>query len=185
VAVLLRQRTATRHVPLVFAGGERNAVGRVQSLLPDATFTSAWDAVADAVDHARRNQPASPVVRGTMDAYAGAPLLQKLGVRGTVTLLNAPSGWETKLDGATVVPPPADVAVLFVRDRDELEHEFEPAQSTFTRSLWIAWPKRASGLGSDLTQVGVRRYGMDRGLVDYKVAALDETWSGLRFARRR
>jgi hypothetical protein len=45
-------------------------------------------------------------------------------------------------------------------------------------SLWIAWPKRASGISSDLTQTVVRRIGMDAGLVDFKVAALDETWSG-------
>lgn len=184
VGVLLRQRKATRHVPLVFAGGDREAVARVQALLPDATYAADWDDACDAVDDAYENPPATPIVRGTMDAYAGASLLQKLGVRGTVALLNEPEGWRDNLDGATITSPPADIAILFVRDHLELERDFERAKQAFTGSLWIAWPKRASGEGSDLTQVSVRRYGMDRGLVDYKVAALDETWSGLRFARR-
>jgi len=52
-------------------------------------------------------------------------------------------------------------------------------------SLWIAWQKKASGVVTDLTQQGVRDKGLDSGLVDYKIAAIDETWSGLRFARRR
>ena len=52
-------------------------------------------------------------------------------------------------------------------------------------SIWICWPKKASGVPSDLSQAAVRRYGMDRGLVDYKVASIDETWSGLRFARKK
>ena len=65
VAVLLRQRTATRHVPLVFAGGERDAVARVQSLLPDATFAAAWDAAVDAVEAARWARDAPPPKRGS------------------------------------------------------------------------------------------------------------------------
>jgi hypothetical protein len=51
--------------------------------------------------------------------------------------------------------------------------------------VWIAWPKKASGVVTDLTQQSVRNKGLDSGLVDYKIAAIDETWSGLRFARRR
>jgi len=52
-------------------------------------------------------------------------------------------------------------------------------------NVWIAWPKKASGVVTDLTQQGVRNKGLDCGLVDYKIAAIDKTWSGLRFARRR
>jgi hypothetical protein len=51
--------------------------------------------------------------------------------------------------------------------------------------MWIAWPKKSSGVVTDLTQNDVRRYGLDSGLVDYKIAAIDRTWSGLLFARRK
>ena len=184
VAVLLRQRTATRRVPLVFVGGAPADVARVQALLPDGTFVADWQGVEGSVEQAIANAPANPVVRGTMDAYAGASLVQKLGARSTVALLNAPEGWERMLEGVDVTPPPAEIGILFVSDHTELDRLFATATEAFTGSLWIAWPKRASGRASDLTQVSVRRYGMERGLVDYKVAALDDTWSGLRFARR-
>lgn len=51
--------------------------------------------------------------------------------------------------------------------------------------LWIAWPKKASGVASDLTQTVVRKFGLDAGLVDYKICSIDKTWSGLLFTRRR
>jgi hypothetical protein len=51
--------------------------------------------------------------------------------------------------------------------------------------MWIAWPKKSSGVATDLTQGDVRRHGLDSGWVDYKIAAIDATWSGLLFARRR
>jgi hypothetical protein len=81
----------------------------------------------------------------------------------------------------------ADVVLLFVRDSAELERDFPAAKEAIAASgsLWICWPKKTSKLASDLTQVSVRRYGMDRGLVDFKVAAIDDTWSGLRFARKK
>jgi hypothetical protein len=80
-----------------------------------------------------------------------------------------------------------DLVVLFVRDQAELRARLPAAiRATSERgSLWIAWPKRASEIPSDLSQVVVRRLGMDADLVDFKVAAFDETWSGLRFTRRR
>ena len=51
--------------------------------------------------------------------------------------------------------------------------------------LWVIWPKKASGMQTDLSQVSVRKMGMDAGLVDYKIASIDETWSGLRFALKK
>jgi hypothetical protein len=82
---------------------------------------------------------------------------------------------------------PADVAILFVRTLAELRRRFPTAERAVANggSLWLAWPKKASGVAIDLSQTIVQRYGLDRGWVDFKVAAIDETWSGLRFVPRR
>ena len=77
--------------------------------------------------------------------------------------------------------------LLFVKTRADLNRRLSVAERVMADggSVWIAWPKRASGVATDLTQNDVRRKGLDSGLVDYKIAAIDQTWSGLRFARRR
>jgi hypothetical protein len=124
-----------------------------------------------------------------MDAYAGASLEQKLGVRdGTVVvLLSPPDGFAGRLSAAAVKRAGAgELVILFVRSRADLERRLNEASSAAaaTGSLWIAWPKRTSGIASDLSQFVVRRIGMEAGWVDYKVASFDDTWSGLRFKRR-
>ena len=185
IAVYLRQRKATRNVPLVFAGGPAEQVEKVRRVLPDAAFVD-WDGVPDAVE--RAEPPAKPVVPGTMDAYSGTALPKKLGLKdgSTVAYLDAPDGFAT-LIGSPPEARPADVVLLFVQSQQELNERLADADEAMADggSVWIAWPKRASGISSDLDQNSVRATGMARGLVDYKVAAIDETWSGLRFARRR
>lgn len=186
VGVMLRRYASTRPVPLVFAGGEDEQVARVRNLLPDATYTS-WERVRGAV--AKAKPPAKPVVPGPMDAYSQTTLEPKLGVRDgtTIRLFHAPDGFEKALRRSTAVSDAADLVLLFVRDSGELERDFAEAKQAVAPggSLWICWPKKTSRLASDLTQVAVRRYAMDRGLVDFKVAAIDDTWSGLRFSRQK
>lgn len=124
--VALRTAKATRHVPLVFVGGDVDRVARVRAVLPDAVFAS-WDEIGAALERAIAAPPADPVTpKSVFAAYEGVPLARKLGMA-----------------------------------------------------------KRSSGVESDLTQPVVRRAGLDRGLVDYKVVSVDETWTGLRFRPRR
>ena len=186
IGVTLRRYASTRPVPLVFAGGEDDQVARVRNLLPDATYAP-WERVRGAVTKAK--PPAKPVVPGTMDAYSQTALEPKLGVRDgtTIRLFHAPDGFEQALRRAQRADDTADLVLLFARDSAELEREFAEAKAAIAPggTLWICWPKKTSKLASDLTQVSVRRYGMDRGLVDFKVAAIDDTWSGLRFARKK
>jgi hypothetical protein len=186
IGVMLRRYASTRPVPLVFAGGEEDQVARVRNLLPDATYTT-WERVRGAVSKAK--PAAKPVVRGTMDAYSQTGLEPKLGVRDgtTIRLFHAPDGFEKALRRAQPGADTADLVMLFVRDSGELESDFTEAKLAIAPggSMWICWPKKTSKLASDLTQVAVRRYGMDRGLVDFKVAAIDDTWAGLRFARKK
>jgi hypothetical protein len=119
--------------------------------------------------------------------YSGTPLPKKLGIREkyAVALVNAPARFERKLeplpDGAEVVNDTSEarVAVLFAASQAELARNFHPLTKTLSEksALWIAW--------SDLSDDVVREFGLAEGWVDYKVCAIDETWSGLCFARKK
>jgi hypothetical protein len=108
-------------------------------------------------------------------------------------LIGAPEGFEDTLgrlpEEASVrrgARGKCDLAIWFARSQAEVEGRVvRLGEFTGAGGLWIAWPKKASGVPSDLTQVAVRRIGLDSGLVDYKVCSIDETWSGLRFTRRK
>ena len=130
-----------------------------------------------------------------MAGYSGTPLPKKLCIRegARVALVNAPADFEAVLGalpaGAEFVPPSRkglDVVLLFARSRAELARRFETlaARVVPDGSLWVAWPKKASGVVTDLGEPYVRQHGLDVGLVDVKVCAVDETWSGLRFVYR-
>jgi CheY-like chemotaxis protein len=195
VAVWIRQQKATRHVPIVFVGDDPDRLKTARQVLPDALFTP-WGRIRSAVRRAIREPPADPLVPGTMDGYASTPLPKKLGIRdgSLVALLGAPRRFEEALGS---LPPGvrlkrraqgrADLVLLFAHSLADLERRFPAASRTLTQGggLWIAWPKRASGVRTDLSQAEVRAWGLGAGLVDYKICSIDETWSGLLFTRKR
>jgi DNA-binding response OmpR family regulator len=194
VGEYLRRRKSTRNVPLVFAGGEPDKVERAKTILPDAAFTT-WEKIADALEQSLASPPAALVVPKGLAGYSGTPLVKKLRIgKGTrVALLDAPDGFESKLeplpDGAKVIRSArmsADIVLLFVRSKDGLKRRFEAAAGCLAPGggLWIVWPKKASGLQTDLGEPEVRKFGLAASFVDYKICAVDETWSGLLFARR-
>ena len=194
VATALRQQKATRSLPLVFAGGAPGKVAQTQKLLPDAVYAE-WAKIEGPLKSALARPPAEPVVPGTMEGYAGTPLPKKLGIRpgGVVVLAGAPEDFERKIEplpaAATLrrrLQGKADHILLFVKSAAEMEKKFHLAARCLADrgGLWIMWPKRSSGISSDLTQALVRKQGLDNGFVDYKICAVDETWSGLLFARR-
>ena len=119
--------------------------------------------------------------------YSGTPLPRKLGIKdgARVAIVAAPAGFE--LD-AEIVPLGADMDVIlfFVVELRELERCFTELAALLTPAggLWIAWPKQASGVEADLREGLVRRTGLAHGLVDNKVCAVTDVWSGLRFVRR-
>lgn len=128
--------------------------------------------------------------------YSGTPLARKLGIRegARVALLSAPDTFDAELaplpDGVRVLrrlAPGLDVAVLFVTRRRVLERRFPDVARSITPvgGLWVAWPKRASNVATDLTEGVLREVGLPQGLVDNKVCAVTEVWSGLRFVWRR
>lgn len=131
-----------------------------------------------------------------MVGYSGTPLARKLGIDegSRVALLGAPEGLDEDLaplpGGVTVLRRLAsglDVAVLFVTERRELERRFPAvAKAVFPAGgFWVAWPKRASKVPTDLTEDVLREVGLPQGLVDNKVCAITDVWSGLRLVWRR
>jgi hypothetical protein len=130
-----------------------------------------------------------------MVGYSGTPLARKLGIKAghRVTLVSAPVGFEKELEGlpddvslSRQVRGKSDVIVLFVERARDLAARFPAAARHLDPAggLWVAWPKKASGRTTDLTEGVVRDFCLSTGLVDNKICAVDEVWSGLRFVVR-
>jgi CheY-like chemotaxis protein len=195
VAVSIRTYKATRQVPIVFVGGDPQQVARIQALLPDAAYTT-WADIGSSLTHAIAHPPDNPSVPASvMEAYRGTPLVKKLGIKptATVVLVGAPDGFEQLLAGLSddvqVRRSPQgkrDLTLWFVRSKRELEDRVaEMGSYAEGGGLWIIWPKKASGMDSDVSQTAVRAVGLAAGLVDFKVCSVDAIWSGLRFSARR
>ena len=125
--------------------------------------------------------------------YSGTPLIKKLGIKSESRILfvSAPKNFRALLGALpkTVVIAKdgvLDFAILFVRTRAELVHGFGALRDRLESNgmLWVSWPKKTSGVATDLTEGIVRDFGLESGLVDVKVCAIDDTWSGLKFVRR-
>lgn len=127
--------------------------------------------------------------------YSGTPLAKKLGVKEgfRVALVGAPKGFRGELEGlpknvefVTSVETSLDLIVFFAKTRAELLGNFSRLAEQLAPAgmLWISWPKKASGVATDLSDGIVRQIGLDAGLVDTKVCAVNEVWSGLKFVIR-
>ncbi len=127
--------------------------------------------------------------------HYGTPLAQKLGIKtdARLGLLGAPEGFEATLadlpPGVTIrrqARGPLDVIVAFHTGRADLERRLPALVRALDAAggLWVAWPKRSSGVATDLSDGAVRELGLAAGLVDNKVCAIDHVWSGLRFVYR-
>lgn len=195
LALSIRQRKSTRHIPLVFVGGDPQKVQRVRELLPDAVYAH-WEQISTALEQAIAKPPAEPVAYDSQfAAYAGRPLVQKLGIKTStqVALVNAPPDFCQTLgalpEGVSLqnqFGAQCELAIWFVRSTADLQSGIElMARQLGDARLWIAWPKKASKMASDLSQQQVRDKGLANGLVDYKICSIDQTWSGLLFTRRK
>ena len=131
-----------------------------------------------------------------MVGYSGTPLAKKLGIKEDhrIAFASAPEGFSELLgelpQGVMVksrVAGPLDVIILFTKRRVELERRLPAMRRAMdpAAGLWIAWPKRSSGVDTDMTEDVARELGLANRLVDNKVCAIDETWSGLRLVIRR
>jgi CheY-like chemotaxis protein len=196
VALNLRQSKATRFVPIVFVAGLPEKIAVVQRHLPDAIYAE-WNSIISAIKKALSNPPQNPVVpTSTLAGYADAPLTKKLGIKTAtvVALIDPPADFIKcvgKLpDGVKFTErmnEKCELVIWFLKQEKALRKRIEKVASQLgdKSGLWIAWPKKAAGTESDLTQNIVRKIGLDSGLVDYKVCSIDQTWSGLKFRRRK
>jgi hypothetical protein len=124
-----------------------------------------------------------------MAGYSGTPLAKKLGIKEQfrVALLDLPVDVKGELACCQIAKDkPVDFAMIFVKTANELKKQFPKFAKQLAPAgmLWVSWPKKASGLATDLNENEVRRIGLDAGLVDVKVCAVSETWSGLKFVIR-
>jgi CheY-like chemotaxis protein len=192
IARTLRGAKATRQLPLVFVDGDPERVNVTKALLPDATYTT-WGRARPAIARAIARPVENPINPG--DLMSGRPLVVKLGVKPgfTVALLASPKGFAGTLKplpakvGFTARPDPqADIFLCFARTARELQAHLIAMQGVKERqTLWLLWPKKASGVTSDLDGNVVRTTGLAAGWVDFKVCSVDDTWSGLAFKRRK
>lgn len=194
IGIYLRTSKATRFIPLIFVDGSPDKILKTQGQLPDAIYTS-WEKIGEALTMALAQPVKNPVVpASSLAGYSGTPLPKKLGIKEymTVGLIHAPADFAVQLGqlppNVTIKGEPEAAALLlwFLRSVQQLEADMaritEHAQHA---RIWMIWPKKTSGQASRLTQQVVRDRGLVAGLVDYKVCAIDETWSGLLFTKKK
>ena len=185
VAIYFRGQKAMRQVPILFVDGEPEKVAGIQKVLPDAVYTTSAR-VRSALREALKNRPASPVVpMQMMERYATRTVAQKLGIAvGTVAaVIDPPRNYAAVIgelpEGAVLEENPAAacaVTLWFVHGA-QLPAVRKLAART---KLWILWRK-----GGVVTQHVVRESAAAVGLVDYKICALHEGWSGMLFAVKK
>ena len=128
-----------------------------------------------------------------MAGYSGTPLAKKIGIKegSRVALVNAPKDFQFEelpenVEFVKHTAKSLDIILYFVTTERTLAKDFSKLAARLTTNgmIWIAWPKKSSGVATDLSFDRVQRIGLDAGLVDVKICAVDETWSGLKFVYR-
>jgi hypothetical protein len=130
-----------------------------------------------------------------MAGYSATPLAKKIGIKegSRVALVNAPKDFQFEPkelpENVEFIKPAAkslDIILFFVTTERSLAKDFSKLAARLTANgmIWIAWPKKSSGVATDLSFERVQRIGLDAGLVDVKICAVDDTWSGLKFVYR-
>jgi hypothetical protein len=125
--------------------------------------------------------------------YSGTPLVKKLGIKpgARVQFVNDPPEFEPLLKDLPAIKKAnggtSDYVHLFVRSQAELKKQLGAAKKSLEQDgmIWVSWPKKASGIATDVTEDTIRAHALPLGLVDIKVCAIDDTWSGLKLVIRR
>jgi hypothetical protein len=182
-------------VPFILVEGAPDSVAVIKKLLPDALETT-WPRINQALGVARDNRPPGARQLSVFAAYEGKPPAEKLGIKpGTsVTAINPPSGFSGMVSAlpegarlhrsATSTP---GLTLGFVRSIEELFREIDAMKPhAASGRLWIIRRKGSAAVGkSALNQKTVRKAGLARGLVDFKISRIDDEWAGLRFTIRK
>jgi hypothetical protein len=196
VGTLLRRSASTRRIPLVFAGGVDEKVARIRQELPDAVFTP-WSAAAPSIRRALISAPAEPVKPPPfVERYESSGLGKKIGLKASLicALVNAPEAFAETIPDLpedfefhSKITTATALAIWFVRTRAEMEFAIDRACLKLPpgASLWIIYPKRTGRYAADFVLTDVRSAALEQGWVDYKICAVDQDWTGLKFARRK
>lgn len=194
VAVWLRNRKATRAVPLVFVGGNAEKTAKVRALLPDAIYTdlSGIAAVLKGLPTPLASaEPVAPLPM--MQRYGNRTAAEKMGVKPgmKIAVMDAPRDYPAVLgdlpEGSELIEEPAagahDVTIWFAHDPEGLLMALpKMARMAGRTKLWVLWKK---GSKNGITQNFVREAGIEAGLVDYKICSVNGVWSGIAFARSK
>jgi hypothetical protein len=195
IAIYLRGSKSTRHVPIVFVNGDPEKVEAIREKLPDAAYTNTARIIS-ALRRAIATAPAVPVAPpGMMERYKGRTAAQKLGIKEghRVAVIDPPRDYAKVVgelpEGAVFEEEPGarcDVTLWFVRDAAVFQSQLPAMRNTAGATrLWVCWQKKSAGGAGGLNENGIRDAALAVGLVDYKVCAVNETWSGLALARRK
>jgi hypothetical protein len=184
MGVLLREQKSLRAIPLVFVEGDPEKAARVRAVLPDAVYTT-WAKAESAIRRAIRQAP-----RDALPPVHPATLpITKLGIGADsrVALLHPPEGFELPDIRIQKQVGEADVVMVFCPSGAALARVLPDLAGMMRkgRRVWVLWPKKASAVPSDLTMARIRQMASGFGLVDYKVCAVDETWSAMTLGKRR
>jgi hypothetical protein len=187
MGALLRENKALCAIPLVFLAGDPQKTAAVKRILPDAVYAP-WPDVPAAIQRAL----ARPAKAPKPPRSTGRSVAQKLGIEAnsTLALVNSPDDFALDLpEGVSTrkKPAEADVVMLWARNEAALDRELPGIVKAMGkgRRVWLLWPKRTSGVATNLTMPRVREVAIGYGLIDYKVCAVDATWSGMAVGLRR
>jgi CheY-like chemotaxis protein len=190
IAALLRQQRSTRMIPLVFVEGDPEKARLVRKLLPDAVFTS-LDRIGASLEKAIRTPVCNPMPADPTRVPAAGKLRIREGSK--VALLHEPDDFRASLEPLpkrvrfqTAVAG-ADVVLLFVKSAAQLARELPSAvkQAEPKAAVWVIWPKKTSGVKTDITLPVIFGIFASLGLAMQKVCAVDKTWSGLAMGKSR
>lgn len=195
VAIAMRSHRALLVVPFVLVDGAPGVVANLKKFLPDAVFSNRRR-IGTSLAGVLKRQPRGARLLSVFAAYENVPLAKKLGIKAgsIVAVRDEPRGLPAKLgdlpaDAKLIAHGKArrDLTLWFVRSHAVLIGEMSAMrQHASSGALWILWNKNASSERNiRLTQLAVRKAGLDAGLVDFKITRVDDDWAGLRFTVRK
>lgn len=195
LSAYFRRRKSTRHIPMVFVGGDPEKLALIREKLPDATYTT-LARVVSAVKKAAAHPPSNPIVpEQMMYSYRGRTTAQKLGINAdtTVGVIDPPRDYQAVIGdvprGALfdeVEPERCPLLLWFFHDLDSYRDALPRMRSVAGKAkLWIVWRKSDTGRRDRLTLPVLRELASEVGLVDYKICSISPSWSGIILARRK
>jgi CheY-like chemotaxis protein len=190
IAIALRQSPKTKQIPIVFCDGAAEKVDLIRAILPDATYCARAELVTAVKNAKPLEAPLRPA--DMMNRYGSRTAAEKLGIkaRGRVTVIHPPRNLNAVLgempDGAEFVEQDGDVTLCFLHSPDEVRSEISRSRGLAAETkLWFLWRKQSAPVTDGVTDSLVRETAIGLGLVDYKICAVDASWTAMAFARRK